>query len=443
MNQVGRRTSGGAADSRTSGPAGTGIAVSWIVLAAITLAQATEAFTVQGFPALVPFVGDQLALTKIKTGLLTSAFFAGGFVSVLPAGWVIDRIGVRRSLVIGLGLMTGCVAAGALARTYWLLYVCLFVAGIGFGSVYPATTKAVMHWAPPRWRATMMGIKQTGVPVGGAVAAVVLPVVALRTSWRGGLLLAAVLCLACMVLCRLLYRPHPDETRATRDAGQGGPAAGRAGAAEGGALAAVLRSRDIWLVNLSGFFFLAAQGTMIAWLVSYLQSELALPIVAAGTGLAMVQMGGAAGRLGWGPLSDLLFGGRRVPIIALLGLVTAATLVSMSLLDEPDYWLVLVTCLAAGLGGLGWVGMVTVLRAELAPPRAIGTVTSLGSFMSYAGSLVGPPLFGALLDSTGDYRLGWRLLAVSALLAAGLVLPVSERNRSAGPGCVRHTSRAH
>jgi MFS family permease len=117
-----------------------------------------------------------------------------------------------------------------------------------------------------------------------------------------------------------------------------------------------------------------------------------------------------------------------VPISAGLGLLTAATLWFLPAVGSGSYVLLIGVCVIAGLGALGWVGMVTVLRAELSPPQAIGIVTSLGSFTGYAGSLLGPPLFGRLLDNTGNYQLAWRLLAGCALIAAILILQVRERH---------------
>ncbi len=118
-----------------------------------------------------------------------------------------------------------------------------------------------------------------------------------------------------------------------------------------------------------------------------------------------------------------------VPIIALLGVGTGAVLWILSFLTQAGYGTLVVVSLLAGLCGIGWVGMVTVLRAELAPREGVGIVTSLGSFMGYAGSLLGPPLFGLLLDRTGDYRLAWRLLGLCAVLAGLLVLRARERTQ--------------
>jgi sugar phosphate permease len=413
------------------------LTASWTVIAAATLAQATEALTVQGFPSLVPFVAEELTLTKARTGMLTSAFFAGGLVSVIPAGWVIDRIGVRKSLTIALGLMSASVALAARAGSFWQLYICLFISGIGFGSVYPATTKAIMHWVQPRLRGTMMGIKQTGDPLGGAVAAIVLPVAAVASSWRGSLLLVAAACLASMVCCRFLYHTHPDELAAARDCeSQTAGIAARA-RADREALLLALRTRDIWLINVSGLFFLGVQVTMVAWLVTYLRASLALPVIAAGSALSVLQLGGAAGRLGWGAVSDLLFRGRRRPVVILVGAMTAAALIGLSLLSTPSYPLVLLTCFAAGLAGMGWIGMVTVLRAELAPRGAVAVITSLGSFTGCAGSLLGPPLLGLLLDRTGDFQIGWRFLAVGAVVAAVFAAAVRE---PAGAAIIRETA---
>jgi len=428
-----------------------------LVLAAITLAQATEAFTVQGFPILVPALTAELALSKTQIGLLTSAFFAGGFITVLPAGWAIDRIGVRWSMTAGLALMAVCVAVAAGASSFGVLYLCLLLSGIGFGSVYPATTKAVMHWAPARWRGMMMGLKQTGVPLGGVLASLALPLLLLRTSWRGALVLAAILCAIAAVLCYWMYRTHPHErtlsrrrppapARATVSAtapatapaaasvagepGTGAPASGPSGVT---ALRLALADRNIWLINLSGLFLLGTQGTMVGWLVSYLHSGAGLSVVAAGGALAAMQAGGAVGRLGWGTVSDLWWGGRRLPLIIGLGLTTATALALLPWAGATGgYWAVLAVSFVAGLSGLGWVGMVTVLRAELSPPGAVGIVTSLGSFTGYFGSLLGPPLFGQVLDRTGNFTLAWRLLACCALAAALLAGRARETGKKHG-----------
>lgn len=419
--QPAHETQAAAPAQQSTKPGLNALAASWMVLAAITLAQATEAFTVQGFPSLVPLLTQELVLTKTQIGMLTSAFFLGGFITVLPAGWLIDRLGVRLSLVAGLSSMSVCVVIASRTSTFALLYVCLVLSGIGFGSVYPATTKAVMHWAPAKLRGTMMGIKQTGVPLGGAIASVTLPALALRSGWRGALFVAAMACAVCTVLCHIMYRTHPDETTPRR---KGAEPNGARGAA---ALKAALTNREIWFVNISGLFFLCVQGTLVGWLVSYLTADGSLQVVAAGAALAAVQIGGAIGRLGWGTVSDLVFGGRRVPIVAAMGVLTAIVLWTLPYAATAGYGTLIALCLVAGLSGLGWVGMVTVLRAELAPPQAVGIVTSLGSFTGYAGSLLGPPLFGKLLDTTGDYQLAWRALAACALIAAVLITRVREK----------------
>jgi sugar phosphate permease len=417
-------------------------ATTLLVLGAITLAQATEAFTVQGFPTLIPSLTRELLLTKTEIGMLTSSFFAGGFLTVLPAGWLIDRIGVRLSMSAGLALMAVCVAIAAGSDSFPVLYACLFLSGIGFGSVYPATTKAVMHWAPAHWRGMMMGIKQTGVPLGGVLASLTLPLLLTRATWRGALLVAAALCGACVFVCYWMYRTHPDEetpgTRRRRQlaAAAGGSAAGRPlgghtpsqPAFRGtGALRAALASPNIWLINLADLFLLGTQSTLVGWLVAYLNGGAGWSVVAAGGALAAVQAGGAVGRLGWGTVSDMCFGGRRLPIIVCLGLTTATVLSLLPYATASGYGAVLAASFVGGLSGLGWVGMVTVLRAELAPPGAVGIVTSLGSFTGYIGSLLGPPLFGLTLDRTGNYELAWRLFAVASLVAALLASRARER----------------
>jgi len=389
-----------------------------------TLAQTTEAIAVQGFPALIPFALADLPLTKAGAGMLASAFFAGALVSVVPVGRLIDRVGIRRSLTLGLGLMAVCVSLASLSRSFPYFYFCLFLSGIGFGSVYPATTKAVMLWAPRRLRGTMMGVKQTGDPLGGALSSALLPRLASCTSWRCALLAAGAVCFGGMTGCRALFRTHSEEPPVCP------PVLGQAdkvpGAGAGGtSVSLLLRNRDVWLVNVSGLLFLGIQVTVVSWLVVYLMEWSTVSVAA--SCLTALQVGGAIGRVGWGPVSDILLHGRRKPAVLLLGVLTALSLLGLSAIAGAGNPVMLSTCFVVGLTSMGWIGVLTVLRAELVPPEGIGAATGLGVLTGCIGSLVGPPLLGILVDHGIGFGICWRALSIAAFLAGLFAMGVRSR----------------
>ena len=78
----------------------------------------------------------------------------------------------------------------------------------------------------------------------------------------------------------------------------------------------------------------------------------------------------------------------------------------------------------------GWVGLYLALAAEVGGPRYAGLLTGVAVACAWSGVLVGPPLFGLLLDATGSYQLPWLglgLLAFGAAAALASIPPLVKR----------------
>jgi MFS transporter, ACS family, aldohexuronate transporter len=78
--------------------------------------------------------------------------------------------------------------------------------------------------------------------------------------------------------------------------------------------------------------------------------------------------------------------------------------------------------LAGGAAAFGGVGLYMTLVAELGGARYAGLLTGLAVAFSWSGVLVGPPLFGMLLELTGRWEVAWLVFAGVGLVVA-LVLP--------------------
>ncbi|MGH7346035.1 MAG: MFS transporter, partial [Candidatus Rokuibacteriota bacterium] len=126
-------------------------------------------------------------------------------------------------------------------------------------------------------------------------------------------------------------------------------------------------------------------------------------------------VGGTVSRVLWGVASDRSFGGRRRPGVvasAAIGAVSYATLALGGLLPE---WLVYPLAFVAGAGAFGWVGLYFALVAEIGGPRHAGLLTGAATACSWSGTLIGPPIFGLVLEATGDYAASWLIMTVVAL----------------------------
>ncbi|MFC2066365.1 MFS transporter [Chloroflexota bacterium] len=399
----------------------------WVIIGVLFTAYIVIFMHRLGIGPLAPFIKEQLDLTYVQVGSLMSAASFGYALSIIPAGWAVDRIGIRRLLLIG-ELVGGIFMLGMFfASSYEAALVIMVMSGIGCGCLMPVTTKGVIVWFPIKERATAMGLKQTGINIGGIITAAVLPGVALTLGWRFGFLFLGILAIIIGIVSSILYKdpPSPAKLKSKDSTTNIDVAEGTAGQS----LSMLFKTRDIWVVSLAGLTFAIAEFAVIAHLVIYLTEEWAFSAVTAGMILAMFQAGGIPGKLGAGLLSDRLFGGSRRNILVLLGGGASAMCIIIPILGTSLSWALYPIILILGVTAFGWGGVLLTLVAELAGKELAGTATGAAGVVITLGATLGPILFGYLIDSSGSYQLAWFSIAVCSALGAIALLAVREERR--------------
>ena len=272
----------------------------WAILALIMGAQTMANVGPLGIPAIAPLIRDSLGLSMTQAGSFLSAYYVGAALMSLPAGWMADRWGVASTMVAGQAVIALGLFAASGSGSFAMLIAIMILAGTGYGMLNPTTAKAVISWFPRRQRATVVGLKQVGLPLGGAVGALLMPPLALWMGWRVAVALSASMIALLAGLTWLFYRDPPRSEM-------------EAPAPREGSMRAVLRNRDLWLVSTTTLVFAGMQTVWLAFLVLYLQETVRVPLVTAAGYLVMAQVTGMIGRVGLGLLSDRGFGGRRPP----------------------------------------------------------------------------------------------------------------------------------
>ena len=390
----------------------------WRILALILTAQTFANVGPLGLPAIAPFIREDLGLSLIQAGSFLSAYYVGPILLSLPAGWLADRWGILKTMVTGAALIALGLFAAGWAGSFPVLIALLVFAGTGYGLLNPSSTKAVIAWFPPSQRATAVGLKQTGLPFGGAVGAAVLPLIALAVGWRNALIVSAAGVARLGTATLFLYQAPPDLPR---------PAPG----APSSSMWWVLRNRDLWMVASATLIFAAMQTVWMSFLVLYRKDVGGLPVLAAAGYLAAAQVTGMAGRVAFGLLSDRAFAGGRRIVLFIAGIGSALCSLAMAGIGPGSSpWLLGALALTFGFVGIGWNGVQHTLMAELAGARTAGTAVGLGLAVSSLGVTLGPPAFGWLVERVGGYRLPWVSLAASMGLALVLLGFVREGRRA-------------
>ena len=387
---------------------------------------------------LAPFLKESFALSNAQIGGLTSATAVAYAPTLIFAGWLADRIGVRRALIIGT-LITGvCIGAVALAPNYGVMLLLLACSGFGCGFIYPTAVKAIMVWFPARERATAVGVNQAAVNVSGMLGAAIMPALAIAFSWRAGFVFAAALAFVVGGLALAFYRdPDPGESPAEAEPGaalceieQGLPCVTGDEQADRAALTpgfhAVIRSRDILLLGLAAMFLCMVEFAGLAHLVLFLHLDWGYSVAAAAGLLALAQGAGAVGKPVSGLVSDRLLSRRRKPaLLALSGLAGLACAI-LALTGPGHTWLLCVALLLLGVGAVGWGGLFGTLAGETAGHAAAGAAAGVTAAIDNIGIFLGPPLFGLIVDRTGSYAPAWWAMVAASIAAAVLFALVRE-----------------
>ena len=369
----------------------------WLSLAALTSAN----FAIVAFGVLAPELQLEFGFSKAEVGFLVSLVFIGGALTSYPAGRLTDRVGPASVLGWALGLFSLAMLAAAVAPNAAVFLVLIAVGGVAYGGVNPPTNVAVASSLDERL-GFFLSVKQSGVPLGGLVAGIVLPPIVVAAGWRWGLVTAA---LTCMLVVSATPRLRGARIVERSEA----PARRRS----------PLSRREFAAVGAFGFVMSGTQWSIFAHLTLFLTEERAFSLASAGLGLALAQGLGAVARLVWGWLSDLP--GRRLMILGILSVVSVGCLATLGAgVRGPALWFVLA---AAGVTVVGWNGAFYALIADRAGAGGIGRASANALIFIFAGSVVMPPLLGLIVDTTGSWVPFW---AVSAALVtcAGIGLRI-------------------
>src|SRR5699024_8717426 len=316
------------------------------VLGLSTLAAVGSSVVHMGTPFLIPALTAS-GLSLPAAGLIAAMPAAGIVVTLSAWGWFVDVFGERAALSLGLGstaAMTG-VAAWASESGAVVLAGALFLAGCAAASVNSASGRVVSGWYPPSQRGTAMGIRQMAQPLGAALAAVTLPVLAANYGIRAALGFAAVLCAVLALACLLGIKdpPRPEVGSADHAAAKVSPYRGSRYLVRIHIASAMLS----WPQSMMGSFILV-------WLIARGHSE-----VSAGVIVMIAQLSGAGSRAAMGFISDRARS--RLRPYRHVATVTLVLSGAMALIDGFGAGWTAGTAGAAGVGGVAGVAGVAGL----------------------------------------------------------------------------------
>ncbi len=346
---------------------------------------------------------------------LVSALSAGGICWFLATGGaMLGHFGPIRTLQMGLA----CMALGLLVLSQPLGLLGLLGAlaiGFGNGPNTPAGSQILIRTAPPAHRTLIFSIKQAGVPLGGALAGlIVAPLVSSQ-----GLSVTLGILIGTLLLCCVLV-----EGFRALDGEKGPPQPGWALALfQPQAVIAGVRTLrahpSLPMLTAVGASFSLMQACLTAFTATFVYSRPGTSLEEAGRVMAVMLGASMLGRILLGWAADRMGNAlRHLGVQALVSAAAVTLMVFATTVQSPG--LLYVSAALVGATAIGWNGVHIAELARVAPPHLVSGVTSASSLFAFAASVCGPLLFIPLVRLGGGFGAAFHVMAAQ-LACLGLV----------------------
>ena len=365
--------------------------VVWPLIVTMAI-QALVSLVVYTPPVLAPVAQTEIGLPASAVGIVTALIYLAATFTAFSAGNLINRFGAMRASQ--LSLVFCCIGMALIASASpWLVALGALVIGTGYGVVTPSSSAILAERTPEGMRAFIFSLKQTGVPIGGAMAGVLIPLMIAGFGWKEAALFAG---LSCLVLA-IAVQPY----RAGVDLAPHAPRpAAPVHFLEPFKL--VMSHPRLRELALASFSYSGMQMCMGSFLVVFLTERAGLTVSSAGAALAIAMVAGTVGRILWGVIADNWMSPRTV--LGALGVIMAlSAFTTASMAPSWPYAGTLVVCFVFGASAIGWNGVYLAEVVRIAPPGTAGSATGASLATTYAGVVFLPTVFWAIVHLSGSY----------------------------------------
>jgi MFS family permease len=397
----------------------------------------TVAMIVPGL--LAPVAAADFGADPSRVGVIVAVIYVGIIPASLASGRVIARFGdlgagrfsgwlcalsMLLAALAGWGASLGDPASRSLlagAAIVIVLFASGLAQGLGYGVINPVGSQILFRATPAAIRSFVFSVKQSAVPIGQMIAGLAIPSLLLFVGWQVVVFVVALMIVAYTVAMAYM-RLETAEGPAKAASGPVAPFNLRGAIAD-----FIAPARIVWanpeLRDLAwvGVLYSVSQLCLTSFLVSYLNLEVGLSLVLAGSLFSASQFGGMIGRVTWGFVADRWVTPRvQLGALGVIGGVCGL----LTTFFSPQWPLagIAVVSLVYGASAASWNGVYFAEVARLCPQGEVGRMTGGLQFYMSVGAGIGPLLFSALVGAAGSYAPGFALSALPGLVIGVMIM---------------------
>ena len=361
--------------------------------------------------AIIP-IAEQYGLNTSQTGLIMSLFFLGYSLMQIPGGWLADKIGYKKVLILSLSLVTVFTFAFGFAGSLILFILIRFFAGVGHAGYPSSTSKSIALNFPKERRTFIQSLILSTSGIGG-ILAFLIGARLVEWNWNYAYYVVGTLFLISLLLV-IFFVPNGAATEKKKVE------------PKQTSFKSVITNRNVLTLFLVMVLVNIAYYGNMSWLPSFLKAKFELSISTVGTILAINAVGGTIASLLAGILLTKFFAGKEKVLFLISSILSAASLAGLVLTDSLAVSIALLYVLTF-LITIFFVGVFSWPH-KILPEKVIGSSIGIINTGSTIGGFVAPMTFGALIAlAGGSFSIVFISLSVVMVIAGIIVLAVKTK----------------
>jgi len=411
----------------------------WWIVWTLFFSTVTNYISRQTFSVLSPMLANQYHLSHTDIAKILGAFQMSYAVTWLLGGIFLDTFGTRLGLALAVSFWSLVNIVTGLANSAFGFTTSRFLLGVGEGFNWPGASKTVAEWFPNDERGIAVAIFDSGSSVGGALAAIIIPWIAIEFGWRWSFVFSGLLGFVWLMMWLYSYHPldtHPRVTSAEVALIRAGQPAFQTSHGSGiHKWLALARSRNVWGIVLGRALTDPIWWFYVFWLPQYLSDARGFSLKRIAMFAWLPFVAADLGNFTGGFLSRFCIR-RGLPVIRARMFVCAVSCVPI-LAGIPaarvhnTYAALALICIALW-GYASWSTMGLTLPSDLFPQDVVATVTGLSGFAAGVVSTAFTLAVGFLVDrfsyTPAFLVAGLMPVAATACLFGLITRPVEESN---------------
>jgi MFS family permease len=364
----------------------------------------------------------EIPLSKVQMGLVFSAFAYPYLVFQVIGGWVADKFGPRKALMVCGIIWAGATLATGLVHGIVGLFVARVILGFGEGATFPTATRAMSFWTPKERRGFAQGLTHAFSRLGNSLTPWFVAILIVSTSWRGSFIVIGVISIGWALVWFLYFRDDPSSHRSITPAELASlpPYGAKKAGVKVPWSRLVARMVPVTVVYFCYGWIL---WLFLSWIPSFFKGQFHLNLTSSALFASSVFFSGVVGDTLGGYLSDKLYAKThnlrlaRCAMVSVMMVLCAASLVLI--IFTRNITLVTLSLSAGFFFAEMTIGPMWAIPMDIAP-RFSGTASGLMNTGSALAAILSPVIGGYLIQKTGNWMLPFIVSVGVILVGAAL-----------------------